>query len=184
MLAFEHASRMLHAFHSRALPFHLLSLQDEDRNNNTVSLGMWLASLQLLLEMPTFGEVLATAPGGYVKLVSREMGKAEALLKVILSPVEGLCDTFRALLPDSPTADFKTVLDLKGLKKSEQTALTEEWSRRAGVASLSRPATSGTCQVAAKHGNHIAFLKSKSWLSSTVSSRSQPFRRPSLLCTC
>jgi hypothetical protein len=117
---------------------------DEDRHNNVVSPGRWCVHLQLLLEMPTFGGVLAAAPGGYVKLVSREMGKAEALLKVILSPVEGLCDTFRALLPDSPTADFKTVLDLKGLKKSEQTALTEEWSRRAGVASLSRPAAAGT----------------------------------------
>ena len=34
-------------------------------------------------------------------------------LQVILSPVEGLCDTFRALLPESPPQDFKTVLDLK-----------------------------------------------------------------------
>ena len=49
---------------------------------------------------------------------------------MILSPVEGLCDTFRALLPESPPADFKTVLDLKGLKKSEQAALSEEWGRR------------------------------------------------------
>ena len=38
--------------------------------------------MQLLLEMPTFGGVLPAAPGGFVKLVSREMGQAEALLKV------------------------------------------------------------------------------------------------------
>eukprot|EP00241_Pyramimonas_parkeae_P017643 CAMPEP_0114299464 /NCGR_PEP_ID=MMETSP0059-20121206/12989_1 /TAXON_ID=36894 /ORGANISM="Pyramimonas parkeae, Strain CCMP726" /LENGTH=843 /DNA_ID=CAMNT_0001421941 /DNA_START=19 /DNA_END=2550 /DNA_ORIENTATION=+ len=93
-----------------------------------------VAMKQLLLDMPTLGGVLTSVPQSYTKMVNREMGKAEALLRVIMSPVEGLCDTFRALLPDSPPSDFKTVLDLKGLKKSEQSALTEEWSRRSGVA--------------------------------------------------
>ena len=55
--------------------------------------------------------------------------------------MEGLCDTFRALLPDSPQADFKTVLDLKGLKKSEQTGAL---ALRTGLRERgSRPACSG-----------------------------------------
>ncbi|MCI27339.1 vacuolar protein sorting-associated protein 53, partial [Trifolium medium] len=41
-----------------------------------------------------------SSAASYSKFVSREMSKAEALLKVILSPVDSVADTYRALLPE------------------------------------------------------------------------------------
>ncbi|GBG82677.1 hypothetical protein CBR_g35042 [Chara braunii] len=82
-----------------------------------------------LLELPSLGGQ-STVPSNYAKYVSREMGKAEALLKVILSPSETIADTFRALLPDGSAQDFIRMLDLKGFKKNEQQPLLEQFSRR------------------------------------------------------
>eukprot|EP00249_Psilotum_nudum_P021312 c28062_g1_i1 orf=249-2780(+) len=83
----------------------------------------------LLLEVPSLGGQ-GTAPASYTKFVGREMGKAESLLKVILSPVESIADTYRALLVEGTAADFQHTLDLKGLKKSEQQPLLDYFNRR------------------------------------------------------
>lgn len=82
----------------------------------------------ILLEVPSIGGQSA-ASAGYNKFVGREMGKAEALLKVILSPVESVADTYRALLPEGTAADFQRILDLKGLKKTEQQTLLEDFNK-------------------------------------------------------
>lgn len=47
-----------------------------------------------LLEVPNLGTMTST-PTNFARRVSTEMGKAESLLKVILSPAEGLASTFR-----------------------------------------------------------------------------------------
>ncbi|CAI7886605.1 unnamed protein product, partial [Closterium sp. NIES-53] len=65
----------------------------------------------ILLELPALGGLAATA--AYSKYVTREMGRSEALLKVVLAPQENLVDTYRTLLPDGSTADFLRTLDLK-----------------------------------------------------------------------
>jgi len=42
----------------------------------------------------------------------------EALVKVLLSPSDGLAETFKALLPVTANAvDFRALCELKGLKK-------------------------------------------------------------------
>ncbi|KAI5061178.1 hypothetical protein GOP47_0023683 [Adiantum capillus-veneris] len=89
----------------------------------------------LLLEVPSLGGQNA-ASASYNKFVGREMGKAEALLKVILSPVESIADTYRALLLEGTATDFQRLLDLKGLKKAEQQPLLDYFNRRgtSGVA--------------------------------------------------
>ncbi|KAJ7527685.1 hypothetical protein O6H91_16G066600 [Diphasiastrum complanatum] len=84
----------------------------------------------LLLEVPSLGGQ-TTAPASYSKYVAREIGKAEALLKVILSPVESIADTYHALLPEGTSADFQRILELKGLKKPEQQPLLDNFIRRA-----------------------------------------------------
>eukprot|EP00250_Pteridium_aquilinum_P035828 c9974_g1_i1 orf=227-2767(+) len=96
----------------------------------------------LLLEVPSLGGQ-NSASASYNKFVGREMGKAEALLKVILSPVESIADTYRALLLEGTAADFQRLLDLKGLKKAEQQPLLDYFNRRgtSGVAPSS-PLTS------------------------------------------
>ena len=81
----------------------------------------------LLLELPLAGDGLffsETASSGVIsrthqRLVERETGKCEALCKVLMSPLEGIRDTFGALLPDGSPADFEKVCELKGMKKQD-----------------------------------------------------------------
>ncbi|XP_037495110.1 vacuolar protein sorting-associated protein 53 A isoform X1 [Jatropha curcas] len=68
----------------------------------------------ILLEIPSLGRQTSTA-ASYSKFVSREMSKAEALLKVILSPVDSVADTYRALLPEGTPMEFQRILELKVL---------------------------------------------------------------------
>eukprot|EP00252_Welwitschia_mirabilis_P001763 TRINITY_DN11706_c0_g1_i1.p1 TRINITY_DN11706_c0_g1~~TRINITY_DN11706_c0_g1_i1.p1 ORF type:complete len:829 (+),score=191.73 TRINITY_DN11706_c0_g1_i1:175-2661(+) len=90
----------------------------------------------ILLEVPSVGQSAAST--SYTKFVNREMGKAEALLKVILSSVESVADTFRALMPEGTAADFQRILELKGLKKTEQQSLLEDFTRHGtGITSQS-----------------------------------------------
>ncbi|KAM0937284.1 putative vacuolar protein sorting-associated protein [Dioscorea sansibarensis] len=82
----------------------------------------------ILLEIPTLGKQ-ATVAAGYSKFVNREMSKAEALLKVILSPIESVGDTYRALIPEGTPLEFQRILDLKGLKKADQQSLMEDFNK-------------------------------------------------------
>lgn len=82
----------------------------------------------LLLDIPALGKK-TTVAASYSKFVSREMSKAEALLKVILSPVDSVGNTYRALLPEGTPSEFQRILDLKGLKKADQQGIMEEFSK-------------------------------------------------------
>ncbi|CAM6084244.1 unnamed protein product [Calypogeia fissa] len=83
----------------------------------------------VLLEVPALcGQT--PSPASYTKYVTREMGKAEALLKVILSPMEAIADTYRALLPEGTAADFQRILDLKGVRRNDQQPLVDLLSKR------------------------------------------------------
>ncbi|KAH7673770.1 hypothetical protein IHE45_08G029100 [Dioscorea alata] len=83
----------------------------------------------ILLEIPALGKLQATVAAGYSKFVNREMSKAEALLKVILSPIESVGDTYRALIPEGTPLEFQRILDLKGLKKVDQQSLMEDFNK-------------------------------------------------------
>lgn len=82
----------------------------------------------ILLDIPSLGRQTTTA-ASYSKFVSREMSKAEALLKVILSPVDSVADTYRALLPEGTTMEFQRVLELKGLKKADQQTILDDFNK-------------------------------------------------------
>ncbi|KAL5226807.1 hypothetical protein ABZP36_015072 [Zizania latifolia] len=82
----------------------------------------------ILLDIPALGKQ-STAVASYSKFVSREMSKAEALLKVILSPVDSVANTYRALLPEGTPLEFQRILDLKGLKKADQQAILEDFNK-------------------------------------------------------
>jgi len=79
----------------------------------------------ILASMPTIGAPTLDDAGepsapslSYTKMIAREMGKVEALVKVLLSPSDGLAETFKALLPVTANAvDFRALCELKGLKK-------------------------------------------------------------------
>ncbi|KAG2602721.1 hypothetical protein PVAP13_5KG704800 [Panicum virgatum] len=84
----------------------------------------------ILLDIPALGKQSSGA-ASYSKFVSREMSKAEALLKVILSPVDSVANTYRALLPEGTPLEFQRILDLKGLKKADQQAILEDFNKHA-----------------------------------------------------
>ncbi|CAI0380712.1 unnamed protein product [Linum tenue] len=83
----------------------------------------------ILLEIPMLGQQMSSA-ASYSKFVSREMSKAEALLKVILSPVDSVADTYRALLPDGTPMEFQRILELKGLKKADQQTILDDFNKQ------------------------------------------------------
>ncbi|CAA7399818.1 unnamed protein product [Spirodela intermedia] len=100
----------------------------------------------IILEIPAMGRQTAGA-AGYAKFVTREMSKAEALLKVILSPVDSVANTYRALLPEGTLAEFQRILELKGLKKADQQAILDEFSKhRPGI---THPSTAPTVVISA-----------------------------------
>lgn len=92
----------------------------------------------ILLDVPSLGHQTSGA-AGYSKFVSREMSKAEALLKVILSPVDSVADTYRALLPEGTPMEFQRILELKGLKKVDQQTILDDFNK--GAPAISQPST-------------------------------------------
>ncbi|THF94041.1 hypothetical protein TEA_012116 [Camellia sinensis var. sinensis] len=82
----------------------------------------------ILLDIPSLGRQTSGA-ASYSKFVSREMSKAEALLKVILSPVDSVADTYRALLPEGTTLEFQRILELKGMKKADQQSILDDFNK-------------------------------------------------------
>ncbi|XP_022862390.1 vacuolar protein sorting-associated protein 53 A-like isoform X5 [Olea europaea var. sylvestris] len=83
----------------------------------------------ILLDIPSLGKQTSGA-SSYSKFVNREMSKAEALLKVILSPVDSVADTYCALLPEGTAAEFQRILDLKGLKRTDQQSILDDYNKR------------------------------------------------------
>ena len=95
----------------------------------------------ILCELPAAGalgkdEKPRVVPASYARMVGREMQKVESLVKVILSPQEGLAETFRALVPTGSGAEFKKVCELKGMAKKEAEATAV---RAFGAAALAQP---------------------------------------------
>lgn len=82
----------------------------------------------ILLDIPSLGRQTSGA-AGYSKFVSREMSKAEALLKVILSPIDSVADTYRALLPEGTPMEFQRILELKGFKKADQQSILDDFNK-------------------------------------------------------
>ncbi|KAK9690013.1 hypothetical protein RND81_09G098900 [Saponaria officinalis] len=96
----------------------------------------------ILLEVPSLAKQ-TTGASSYSKFVSREMSKAEALLKVILSPMDSVADTYRALLPEGTPSEFQRILELKGLKKADQQTILDDFNKHGtSIKQPSMPATS------------------------------------------
>lgn len=63
--------------------------------------------------------------------VNRDLGRTEAMLKVVGSRADTVVHNFATLMPDASAADFHRIVDLKVLKKAEASALLEAYNRRA-----------------------------------------------------
>lgn len=82
-----------------------------------------------LIDLPSVGSQMnRTAPASYTKVVIRGMTRAEMLLKLVMSPHARTIDfveQYLRLLPDSDLSEFQKVLEMKGIRRAEQSQLTE-----------------------------------------------------------
>ncbi|PWA98696.1 vps53-like protein [Artemisia annua] len=99
----------------------------------------------ILLDIPSLGRQTSGA-AGYAKFISREMSKAESLLKVILSPIDSVADTYGALIPEGTPSEFQRILELKGLKKADQQTILDDFNKR-GFGFLESPVAAQANQV-------------------------------------
>ncbi|XP_065890421.1 vacuolar protein sorting-associated protein 53 homolog [Dysidea avara] len=84
----------------------------------------------ILLGLPAVSAGLERKPPlSYTKLVSKGMEKAELIIKVVMTPHERAADFVASYLKiteqDLDVSNFQRVLEMKGLKRSEQQALME-----------------------------------------------------------
>ncbi|TNN01909.1 hypothetical protein fugu_011336 [Takifugu bimaculatus] len=88
----------------------------------------------VLLDMPSIGsQVLRKAPASYTKIVVKGMTRAEMILKVVMAPHEPpvvFVDNYIKLLADGNPETFQKILDMKGLKRSEQSSMLELFRQR------------------------------------------------------
>jgi hypothetical protein len=59
------------------------------------------------------GEEGQAGPAGFSSWVTRELGRAEALLKVVGSRPDTLADNFFTLMPSGTLPDYQRIIDLK-----------------------------------------------------------------------
>lgn len=89
----------------------------------------------ILLNLPSIGsQVIRKAPASYTKVVVKGMTKAEMIIKVVMAPISPsntFLEQFLKLLPDSNLIELHKILDMKGLKRADQTSLVELYKRSA-----------------------------------------------------
>lgn len=97
------------------------------------------AAQQLLLDTASLKDHMLRAPAlanmpappTYAKLVEREIGKGEAMLKVVLTPVDKCVETYQSLIPGGSAGDLQRILEIKGLQRAQAAPLVLEYSRSA-----------------------------------------------------
>ncbi|KAK7087757.1 vacuolar protein sorting-associated protein 53 homolog [Littorina saxatilis] len=94
----------------------------------------------VLLELPSLGsQVARKAPASFTKIVVKGMTKAEMILKVVMSPhdpPQAFVDNFIRLLNDADVTEFQRVLEMKGLRRAEQSSLIEMYRARVPVSAV------------------------------------------------
>ncbi|KAK2077673.1 hypothetical protein QBZ16_004519 [Prototheca wickerhamii] len=85
----------------------------------------------------------------YAAAVGAELGRAQAILKVVGAPTAAVVDTFFELMPDASPAEFQRIVDLKGLRRADLLGVLDTFNRRLGKAHF--PSGSGADAAEASH---------------------------------
>lgn len=164
-LSKHHFRFMLEKFAASFIPRYQSHIYECQQMNNFGAQQILLdasAVKALLLSLPA--SVRAPVPGTYVKFVNREMGKIEAMLKVILAPVNVSVDTYVALVPEGTAEHFQKVLEIQGLRRADAAPLVLDYSRRIGPAQRLKP----------QHREVVAYQRSKSKSNTSPAKTTQP----------
>ncbi|KAG0294641.1 Vacuolar protein sorting-associated protein 53 [Linnemannia gamsii] len=87
-----------------------------------------------LVETPNLGlETTVAVPTSFVKFVNRGLGKVETILKTAMSPHEPydmFIDHYFLLIGDRQLGNFQRILELKGLKRTEQQQMVDAFLKK------------------------------------------------------
>ena len=67
------------------------------------------------------------APAMYTKMVQKQFGRMETILKLVGTPNDMLIDNFKVQWPGGMTSDMQVVMNLKGMKRTEQASMLEKF---------------------------------------------------------
>lgn len=83
----------------------------------------------VLLNLPSISsQINRQAPAAYSKVVTKGMTKAEMILKVVMTPVDppkNFVEQYKKLLPECQLTEFYKILEMKSVKRQEQTILVD-----------------------------------------------------------
>ena len=77
------------------------------------------------VKKPSGGSTIA--PAMYTKLVSKQFGKIETLLKLVGTPTDMLIENFKVQWVGGTAADLQSIMSLKQIKRPEQVVLLEKF---------------------------------------------------------
>ncbi|CEO98176.1 hypothetical protein PBRA_006290 [Plasmodiophora brassicae] len=132
------------------LPKYLLTILRCKRINDFGAQQLLLdteALKTVLLNLPSLGsDKQATleaekkrAPKAYATVLIKQLGKTEAILKTISATPDTLAETFSTLCPSANQADLSRIMDLKGMKKSDQQPVLKAYNALCPVATQAEP---------------------------------------------
>jgi hypothetical protein len=90
----------------------------------------------LLQRLPKIGldpKTTRKVPALYTKFIKKEMGKTVAILKTIACPPSATGETFRTIMQNGNFSDLAKLMDLKGMKKSEQQSIIDLYNRKVPI---------------------------------------------------
>eukprot|EP00800_Vazella_pourtalesii_P019401 TRINITY_DN6566_c0_g1_i1.p1 TRINITY_DN6566_c0_g1~~TRINITY_DN6566_c0_g1_i1.p1 ORF type:complete len:652 (-),score=146.06 TRINITY_DN6566_c0_g1_i1:61-2016(-) len=86
-----------------------------------------------LLELPSIGQQVKKAPASYQSIVTRGFTRIDRILKVTMTPHENselFIEEYLKLVEEREQSEFQKILEMKGLKRTEQNALMELYKVR------------------------------------------------------
>eukprot|EP00111_Clytia_hemisphaerica_P017186 TCONS_00050876-protein len=113
-----------------------------------------------LLDLPSIGStVQRKPPASFTKVVIKGMSKAEMILKVVMSPhasQTSFVESYIKLLNDTDTTNFQKLLEMKGLKRSEQHSMLEIFRSQMATSNLSTNSSMNTSKESSGGGGIVS----------------------------
>lgn len=114
----------------------------------------------ILLDLPSIGSAVSRkAPASYTKIVVKGMTRAEMILKVVMAPTgdgaspQGFVENYIKLLADPDVTNFQKVLDMKGIRRNDQSVMLDFFRNRAQQ--VLHPAHNATQMSSPLHQHYI-----------------------------
>ena len=81
-----------------------------------------------MLEIPTIGDKPAKLKRVYQRFVKKRLAKGDGILKTLQSEPAFLIETFTLLMKPARLEDLTKIMNMKNIKKSEQSSLLNKYN--------------------------------------------------------